>query len=149
MQVQLYPTIPIQSSQHHTTTTSDPQRKTRGYNKAYKRHGKGDELDGLPNAVELAVGMQVIITFKFNVETDLDVANASRGVLTGIFLDDRESKYSPMEAEVDLEYPPLYVPVELHLTKAKRLQKDWMRGFYRSLHWNELSTSCMRVTTRL
>ncbi|KIK93714.1 hypothetical protein PAXRUDRAFT_144465 [Paxillus rubicundulus Ve08.2h10] len=49
----------------------------------------------------------------FNVETDLDVANSAHGVLTGIFLNNCESKYSPMEAEVKLNYPPVYILVKL------------------------------------
>ncbi|KAG1720744.1 hypothetical protein EDB19DRAFT_1577249, partial [Suillus lakei] len=46
--------------------------------KPKRRHGgKRDERAVLPNRVELAIGMHVMVTF--NVETDLDIANGSRG----------------------------------------------------------------------
>ena len=44
-----------------------------------KGRGRQDERASLPNVVEL----QVMVTF--NVKTDLDVANGSRGEIVGIF----------------------------------------------------------------
>ena len=75
--------------------------------------------NGLPDRVEVAIGMEVMVTV--NVETELDVANGARGVVEGIILDRREgADTSP--AEVKLQFPPECVLVKLHRTKAARLE---------------------------
>ncbi|KAF8835378.1 hypothetical protein BDN67DRAFT_975354 [Paxillus ammoniavirescens] len=61
----------------------------------------------------------------FNVETDLDVANGARGVLTGILLDDRRFKYSPTEAEVELNYPPVYVAGNAKMYEGEDSRRAW------------------------
>jgi hypothetical protein len=71
--------------------------------KPKRRHGgKRDERAALPNRVELAIGMHVMVTF--NVETDLDIANGSRGEITKIVLDERETEFSPTAAIMELTY---------------------------------------------
>lgn len=74
---------------------------------------------GLPNKVEVAIGMEVMVTV--NVETELDVANGARGVVVDIILDPREDS-DTTGAEVKLQYPPACVLVKLHKTKAKQLE---------------------------
>jgi ATP-dependent exoDNAse (exonuclease V) alpha subunit len=74
----------------------------------------------LPNRVELAIGMDVMVTF--NVETDLNIANGSRGEIQKIVLDKRETAFSPAAAIVELAYPPAYVLVKLNHTKANQLE---------------------------
>ena len=74
-----------------------------------KRRGKQNERASLPNSISLSVGMQVMVTF--NVETDLDIANGARGMLTKIILNEREPPFSPSDSIVELTCPP-YVLVK-------------------------------------
>jgi len=46
------------------------------------------ERAGLPNKVELAIGMGVMVTF--NMKMDLDVANRLQGMIIGIKLEEGE-----------------------------------------------------------
>lgn len=71
----------------------------------------------LPATCEIAIGAQVMVTF--NVETELDIANGSRGVVHGIVLDEREPDSEG--SVVHLKYPPAYILVKLDRTKAPRL----------------------------
>ncbi|KAH7904529.1 hypothetical protein BJ138DRAFT_1019029, partial [Hygrophoropsis aurantiaca] len=82
--------------------------------------GKSDEHGGLPNDMELAVGMEVMVMF--NVETDLDVANGACGEVIEIVLDERETAFDPSKLFVELEYPPTYVLIRLMRTKADQLE---------------------------
>jgi PIF1-like helicase len=77
------------------------------------------ERGGLPDVVDLCIGMKVMVTF--NIRTDLDVSNGSRGEIVDIVLDERESTL-PNESIVRLTYPPLYVLVRLTRTKASALE---------------------------
>ena len=81
---------------------------------------KQDERAGLPNSIELSIGMKIMVTF--NVETDLDIANGARGEITKIILDEREPTFSTSQSIVQLSYPPAYVLVKLLTTKMKQLQ---------------------------
>ncbi|KAF8578937.1 hypothetical protein K439DRAFT_434066 [Ramaria rubella] len=65
--------------------------------------------NGLPDKVEIALGMKVMVTT--NVDTDLDVANGTRGGLVGMVLDPREDQ-SGSNAVVTLQYPPIYICLE-------------------------------------
>jgi ATP-dependent exoDNAse (exonuclease V) alpha subunit len=86
-----------------------------------KAKGSGrKERVGLQDVVDLAVGLKVMVTF--NVNTDLDIANGTRGVITKIVLDDREPPYSMEDATVTLKYLPLYVLVKLTKTKTPVLE---------------------------
>jgi hypothetical protein len=80
--------------------------------------GKCDER-ALLNGVEWVIGMGVIVTFK--VETDLDIANGSRGEITKIVLDERETGFTPTAPIVELAYPPAYVLVKMNHKKAVQL----------------------------
>jgi ATP-dependent exoDNAse (exonuclease V) alpha subunit len=85
------------------------------------RNAKQDERAALPNVIELAVGMKVMVTF--NVDTELDVANGARGEVKEIILDERESKFCTTKPIVELDYPPAYVLIKLNRTKAKTLER--------------------------
>ncbi|KAG1845209.1 hypothetical protein F4604DRAFT_1595699, partial [Suillus subluteus] len=61
----------------------------------------------------------VMVTF--NVETDLDIANGSRGEIMKVVLDERETTFSPTSAIVKLSYPPAYVLIKMNHTKAVQL----------------------------
>src|SRR6266481_4261192 len=61
----------------------------------------------------------VMVTF--NVETDLDIANGSRGKITKIVLDERETGFTPTPSIVELAYPPAYILVKMNRTKAVQL----------------------------
>ena len=80
-----------------------------------KRHEHG----GLPDEVELALGMEVMVTF--NVSTNLDMANGARGHIVDIVLDEREQAPGGRTHFMRLEYPPLYVLVAMNRTKATPL----------------------------
>jgi hypothetical protein len=64
----------LDAAKKKTKTKADRVRKDKG---------------NLPDVVELAVGMEVMVTF--NVQTDLDVANGARGVVERVILDCRET----------------------------------------------------------
>ncbi|KAI9057348.1 hypothetical protein FKP32DRAFT_1544355, partial [Trametes sanguinea] len=70
----------------------------------------------LPEDLELAVGMKVMITT--NIETDLDLANGTRGVITRIVLHPLERVHDATSAIVKLKYMPLFVLVKLERTRA-------------------------------
>jgi len=74
---------------------------------------------GLPNEIELAIGMEVMVTF--NVSTDLDMANGARGHILDIVLDPREDGSITASECTELQYPPLYVLVQMKRTKASPL----------------------------
>jgi len=56
--------------------------------KERKHREKHDERAALPNKLELAKGMKVMVTF--DVGTNLDMANRARREITDIVLDERE-----------------------------------------------------------
>lgn len=71
----------------------------------------------LASRVQLAIGMKCMVTF--NVNTEQDIANGSRGTVYGIVLDEREEVSEG--PKVTLKYPPAYVLVKLDRTKAPKL----------------------------
>lgn len=85
--------------------------------KRSKRKGR-EEKAGLPDEVQLAVGMKVMVTV--NVMTDLDVANGARGEIVDIILDPDEPTPSNT-GTVKLTKPPAYVLVKLDRTRATTL----------------------------
>ncbi|OJA12227.1 hypothetical protein AZE42_11669 [Rhizopogon vesiculosus] len=84
-----------------------------------RHRGKRDERAALLNRVELAIGMSMMVTF--NVETDLDIANSSRGEITKIVLDERETGFTPTAPIVERAYPPACILVKMNRTKAVQL----------------------------
>jgi hypothetical protein len=73
--------------------------------------GSRAEKDRLPAEVSLAVGMKVMITR--NVDTDLDIANGSRGTIVGIVLDPDEPIFDATIPAVTLKRLPLYILVKM------------------------------------
>ena len=73
---------------------------------------------GLPEFIHLAIGMKVMVTN--NLQTDLDITNGARGVITGIILDPDEP---PLEegSVVTLKHLPECVLVKLSRTRAAAL----------------------------
>jgi hypothetical protein len=74
---------------------------------------------GLSQTIQLAIGMKVMVTF--NVKTELDIANGARGEVTKIVLDKRGPPARKDTSKILLKYPPAYVLVKLHRTKAGQL----------------------------
>ena len=79
-----------------------------------RRAGKNE----LPNEVELAVGMKVMVTTK--VETDLDLTNGARGEFVEIVLHLDEPRQG-LASVVRPKYLPIYVLVKMNRTRASRL----------------------------
>ena len=87
-----------------------------GIREGGKRRRKSNNL---PAAVEIAVGMKVMVTS--NVETDLDVTNGARGEIVDIILHPNEPTLEDGPV-VKLKYLPSYVLVKLMHTRASRLE---------------------------
>ena len=68
---------------------------------------KTDDTNSLPNKVDLAVGMKVMVLV--NIDTDSDLANGSRGVITDIILDKREVVEETVSSKVVLSYAPAVI----------------------------------------
>ncbi|KAF8424993.1 hypothetical protein L210DRAFT_802594, partial [Boletus edulis BED1] len=84
--------------------------------KQSKGQGRQDERGCLPNIVELAIGMQVMVML--NVETGLDVANGSRGEIVGIILHRMEtSPPTSLNGIVELNCIPAAILVKMQRTK--------------------------------
>jgi len=67
----------------------------------------------------MAIGMKVMVTE--NMETDLDMANGSRGVIVNIILDADEPPV-PNDLVVKLKMPLAYILIKLDRTQATRLE---------------------------
>ena len=70
-------------------------------------HLKLDEMQHLPNKVELAVGMKAMVLM--NIATGADLANGSRGIITSIVLNPREPVHDNSASTVYLHFPPVVV----------------------------------------
>jgi hypothetical protein len=73
----------------------------------------------LPEDTEIAIGMKVMITS--NLQTELEIANGSRGEIVDILLDPQEPAFDATQHEVHLRYLPAYILVRLYETRAKQL----------------------------
>lgn len=78
------------------------------------------ERAGLADEVEIAIGMEVMVTF--NVSTDLDVANGVQGHIVDIVLDAREEMSTVPTRTRELQYSLVYVLVQMICTKADALE---------------------------
>lgn len=78
------------------------------------------ERAGLADKVEIAIGMEVMVTF--NIATDLDVANGARGHIVDIVLDTREEVSAIPSQTVQLQHPPIYILVQMICSKALPLE---------------------------
>ena len=72
----------------------------------------------MPNNVEFAVGMKVMVTM--NLATDLDLANRACGEVMEIALDKGEPPL-PDDQVVHLHYLPAYILVKMNRTHATQL----------------------------
>ncbi len=79
---------------------------------------KGRKRKTLPETIELAIGMQVMVTS--NIQTDLDLANGARGVIVGIVLHPDEPPQGD-DCIVRLQRVPSYVLVKMQRTRASKL----------------------------
>ncbi|KAH7096223.1 hypothetical protein BKA62DRAFT_676038 [Auriculariales sp. MPI-PUGE-AT-0066] len=76
--------------------------------------------DRPPDVVELAIGMEVVVTY--NLQTELDIANGSRGEIVDTILHQDEPDIDRTSSEVTLQNPPAYILVKLRTTRAKQLK---------------------------
>lgn len=65
---------------------------------------KTDETNHLPNRIEVAIGMKIMVLL--NLATDADLANGSRGIITDIVLHPEEECLQKGEYRVHLKHPP-------------------------------------------
>ena len=72
----------------------------------------------LPETIELAVGMKVMVTS--NIATDLDITNGARGTIVDIILNSEEPPLGDVSI-VELKHLPQCVLVKLNRTRATRL----------------------------
>jgi hypothetical protein len=87
-----------------------------------RKNGRREmKMKDLPNFIELAIGMKVLVTS--NIETDLDLANGARGEIVDVVLDPDEPPFGDTgEPIVDLQKMPAYTLVKLARTRATRLE---------------------------
>lgn len=85
-----------------------------------KRRGTGDGFYNkeLPEELEIAVGARVLVTQ--NLQTDLDVANGSRGTIVGVLLHPDEPPLPDMSI-VRLKFLPICILVKMDRTRAQTL----------------------------
>ena len=90
------------------------------YAVALRGHGLTGQRtnNDLPERIELAVGMSIMITE--NLETDLDITNGARGVIVSIVLHPEEDT-SPNLPITKLHHLPIYILVRLEQTRADNL----------------------------
>jgi hypothetical protein len=81
-------------------------------------HARNDP-GGPPDVVDLAKGMPVLVTS--NVETEIDVANGSRGIVEEIIVHSDENGISENSLELRLKRPPACMLVRSLRTRAAPL----------------------------
>jgi hypothetical protein len=99
---------PLSIAQRYAVLTKGGQKKD-----------GGEERAGLSKEVELAIGMPVMVTW--NVHTELDIANGSRGEIVEIILHPEDDEQGISDCVRKLKRPPLYVLVRLYRTKIRQL----------------------------
>jgi len=82
------------------------------------KKGRRRRDKGLPESIHLAIGMKVMVTN--NLQTDLDITNGARGVVTEIILNPNEPPLGD-DSMVTLKYLPECVLVKLSRTRAAAL----------------------------
>ena len=70
-------------------------------------HLKLEQTNRLPNKVEFAIGMKVMVLE--NIAPDADLANGSQGIISDIILDFRESAEQTEDHTIRLQYPPAVI----------------------------------------
>jgi hypothetical protein len=87
--------------------------------KSGEKKDGGEERAGLTKSVELMIGMPVMVTT--NIQTELDVANGSRGEIVGIVLHPSEKDWKEEDCIRNLTQQPPYILVKLLRTKIQQL----------------------------
>ena len=86
-----------------------------------KKGARGSSKRDLPETLELAIGMKVMVTT--NLMTDLDVTNGARGTIIDIIFDPGETVVPQHgQYEVHLKHVPSYILVQLERTRATQLE---------------------------
>lgn len=84
----------------------------------------------LESELSVVIGMRAMVSF--NIATENDVANGSRGTVVGLVLDEREDRVVPNQiGEVHLRYPPVVIFFKLDVKpgyRPKRLFADLEPG---------------------
>lgn len=76
----------------------------------------------LESQLSVVIGMRAMVSF--NIATENDVANGSRGTVVGLVLDEREDRVVPNDAgEVHLRYPPVVIFFKLDVKPGYRPKK--------------------------
>ncbi len=83
-----------------------------------KKHLVMKKTKTLPEEIEMAIGMKVLVTY--NVETNLDITNGARGTITDIAFDRREDLDQGASIQ-RLRFLPKYILVRMDRTKACKL----------------------------
>lgn len=78
-----------------------------------------EEKSDLPDELELAIGARVMVTE--NINTELDIANGSRGEIVDIVLGPNEPCLQVTNGIWKLQHPPLYILVKMQRTKTEGL----------------------------
>jgi hypothetical protein len=76
--------------------------------------------DDLPESIELAVGMRVMVTR--NLDTDLDITNGARGTIVDVVVEADEPLTTDGNNVIHLRRPPAFLLVKLDKTRATRLE---------------------------
>ena len=114
---------------------------------------KADQNE-LPETLELAIGMPVLVTQ--NIHTELDITNGARGTLVDIILDPAEPIPSRSQRIVNLQHPPAFILVKLYHSRAPRFGAEdnttvpicpVKKSIRLNLHENSKKTVCT-VTRR-
>jgi ATP-dependent exoDNAse (exonuclease V) alpha subunit len=87
--------------------------------KSGEKKDGGEERAGLTKGVELMIGMPVMVTT--NIQTELDIANGSRGEIVGIVLHPSEKDWKEEDCIRNLTQQPPYILVKLLRTKIQQL----------------------------
>ncbi|KAJ7362358.1 hypothetical protein DFH08DRAFT_840795 [Mycena albidolilacea] len=100
-----------------------PEKYTLASHLGKRKNGRREmKMKDLPNFIELAIGMKVLVTS--NIETDLDLANGARGEIVDVVLDPDEPPFGDTgKPIVDLQKMPAYILVKLARTRATRRVK--------------------------
>ena len=101
-----------------TISPKSPHRMGRIIPKHRDGHDHNLNTKTLPPQIELAIGMKVMVTE--NIETDLDITNGAKGVITDIVLHPDEPPFEPGSVVV-LKHLPAFILVKLDRTKTSRL----------------------------
>ena len=84
-----------------------------------REHGKQQAGQDLPEMIDIAIGMKVMVTQ--NIETDLDITNGAQGTIIEIILNPDEPIISGGTGLTELQHLPVYILVKMDWTWATQL----------------------------